>query len=63
MLSVAQHIALDFQIVQDGTDIGSVPLDDPNLRNLVAEVSLKVQLQSNFVFVMVANSLYQTLDY
>ena len=58
MLSVAQHIALHFQIVQEDTDIGSVPLDDPNLRNLVAEVSLNVPLQSNFVLVVVANSLF-----
>lgn len=36
------HKKYYFQIVIDGTPIDSIPFVDPNVRNLVAEVSTKV---------------------
>ena len=38
---------LHFQIVVDGTDPGSIQMVDPNIQNLVAEVSIKEPVMYN----------------
>ena len=42
-----------FQIIMEGCDADAFPLDDPNQRNLVAEVSTKVTYFNEIIDVII----------
>ena len=42
-----------FQMIMEGCDADEFPLDDPNLRNLVAEVSTKVTYVNEIIDVII----------